>query len=54
MASILKIKSMVFTNWFCYLTTCINVILSGIYLELWFSWLGGGVQKTSRKRLKQT
>ena len=30
------------------------VILSGIYLESWFSWLGGEVQKTSRKRLKQT
>ena len=31
-----------------------NVILSGIYLESWFSWLGGRLQKTSRKGLKQT
>ena len=28
--------------------------LSGIYLESWFSWLWGGVQKTSKKRRKQT
>ena len=28
--------------------------LSGIYLESLFSWLGGGVQKTLRKRKKQT
>ena len=28
--------------------------LSGIYLESWFSWLLGGVQKTSKKRRKQT
>ena len=28
--------------------------LSGIYLESWFSWLRGGVQKTSKKRRKQT
>ena len=26
--------------------------LSGIYLESWFSWLWGGVQKTSKKRRK--
>ena len=28
--------------------------LSGIYLKSWFSWLWGGVQKTSKKRRKQT
>ena len=28
--------------------------LSGVYLESWFSWLWGGVQKTSKKRRKQT
>ena len=28
-------------------------MLSGIYLESGFSWLGGVVQKTSVKRLKQ-
>ena len=28
--------------------------LSGIYLELWFSWLQGGVQKTSKKRRNET
>ena len=28
--------------------------LSGIYLESWFSWLWGGVQKISKKRRKQT
>ena len=27
--------------------------LSGIYLESWFFWLWGGVQKTSKKRRKQ-
>ena len=27
--------------------------LSGIYLKSWFSWLGGGVQKTLRKIRKQ-
>ena len=54
MALMRKLKSMILTNWLCYLITRINVILSGIYLESWFSWLEGGVQKTSRKRLKQT
>ena len=28
--------------------------LSGIYLKSWFSWLGGGVQKTFFNRWKQT
>ena len=28
--------------------------LSGIYLESWFSWLWGGVQKTLKKSRKQT
>ena len=28
--------------------------MSGIYLELWFSWLGRGVQKTLKKRKKHT
>ena len=28
--------------------------MRGIYLESWFSWLWGGVQKTSKKRRKQT
>ena len=28
--------------------------MSGIYLESWFSWLWVGVQKTSKKRRKQT
>ena len=41
-----------FYQLFCHLITRINVILSGIYLESWLFWLGGGVQKTSRKRLK--
>ena len=27
--------------------------LSGIYLESWFSWFGGGMQKTLNKRKKQ-
>ena len=53
MALMRKLKSMILTNWLCYLITRINVILSGIYLESWFSWLEGGVQKTSRKRLEQ-
>ena len=26
--------------------------LSGIYLGSWFSWLGGGVQKTLKKKEK--
>ena len=26
--------------------------LSGIYLGSWFSWLGGGVQKTLKKKKK--
>ena len=54
MASMQKLKSMIFTSWLCYVITRINVILSGIYLQSWFSWLGRGVQKTSRKILKQT
>ena len=54
MASMHKLKSMIFTNWLCHLITSINVVLTGIYLELWFSWLRVEVQKTSRKRLKQT
>ena len=28
--------------------------LSSIYLESWFSWLWGGVQKISKQRRKQT
>ena len=28
--------------------------LSGVYLESWFSWLWGGVQKILKKRRKQT
>ena len=28
--------------------------LSGLYLESWFSWLGGGMQKTLRKRRKRS
>ena len=28
--------------------------LNGIYLESWFSWLLGGVQKTSKKKRRQT
>ena len=28
--------------------------LSGLYLELWFSWLGEGMQKTLRKRRKRS
>ena len=54
MASMQKLRSMIFTSWLCYVITRINVILSGVYLESWCSWLGRGVQKTWRKRLKQT
>ena len=32
----------------------LTLCFSGIYLELWFSWLWGGVQKTLKKRRKQT
>ena len=44
---------------FCQLTLPFNNFvltpyLRGIYLESWFSWLWGGVQKTSKKRRKQT
>ena len=44
---------------FFQLTMLSNIIalmayLSGVYLESWFSWLWGGVQKTSKKRRKQT
>ena len=28
--------------------------LSGIYLEPWFSWFGGGIKITLKKRRKQT
>ena len=50
-----KLKSMFFSQ----LTLlCNNLVstsyLSGIYLESWFSWLRGEVQKTSKKRRKQT
>ena len=42
---------------FCQLTLPFNNFvltpyLRGIYLESWFSWLWGGVQKTSKKRRK--
>ena len=36
-----------FTNWHCYLI--LMSYLSGIYLESWFLWLGGGLQKTLKK-----
>ena len=44
---------------FFQLTMLSNIIalmayLSGVYLESWFSWLWGGVQKTLKKRKKQT
>ena len=44
---------------FCQLTLPFNNFvltpyLRGIYLESWFSWLWGGVQKTLKKRRKQT
>ena len=50
-----KLKSMFFSQ----LTLLSNNLvltsyLSDIYLESWFSWLRGGVQKTSKKRRKQT
>ena len=51
----LKLKSMLFsqlTQLFSNLV--LTSYLSGIYLESWFSWLWGGVQKTSKKRRKQT
>ena len=43
-----KLKSMFFPNRHCSLSH-----MSGIYLESWFSWLWGGVQKTLNKRRKQ-
>ena len=47
------------TNVFSKLTLLFNNLalmsyLTGIYLESWFSWLWGGVQKTWKKRRKQT
>ena len=35
-------------------TLVLTSYLSGIYLESWFSWLWGGLQKISKKRRKQT
>ena len=50
-----KLKSMFFSQ----LTLLSNNLVltscfSRIFLESWFSWLWGGVQKTSKKRRKQT
>ena len=52
-AAMHKLKSMFFSQ----LTLLSNNLvltsyLSGFYLESWFSWLWGGVQKTSKKRRK--
>ena len=33
-------------------TVVLTSYLSGIYLEPWFSWLLGGVQKTLKKKKK--
>ena len=54
-ATMHKLKSMFFSQ----LTWLSNNLvltsyLSGIYLESWFFWLWCGVQKTSKKRRKQT
>ena len=48
----IKLKSMFFSQLLSNLV--LTSYLSGIYLESWFSWLRGGVQKTSKKRRKQT
>ena len=50
-----KLKSMFFSQ----LTLLSNNLVltscfSRIFLKSWFSWLWGGVQKTSKKRRKQT
>ena len=47
-ATMHRLKSIIFfTNWHCYLI--LMSYLSGIYLESWFLWLGGGLQKTLKK-----
>ena len=50
-ATMFRLKS----NFFYQLTLLSNIhalmsYLSGIYLESWFSWLGGRVHKTLKKR----
>ena len=46
-ATIQRLKSFFFYQLTLLSKSCINVIFqSVIYLESWFSWLGGGVQKT--------
>ena len=54
-ATMHKLKSMFFSQ----LTLLSNNLVltscfSRIFLKSWFSWLWGGVQKTSKKRRKQT
>ena len=55
-ATMHKLKSMVFYQLILLSNNLVLLsYLSCIYLESWFSWLGGGVQKTLKKenRLKK-
>ena len=50
-----KLKSVLFPQLTLFSNNpALTSYLSGIYLESWFSWLWGGVQKASKKRRKQT